>query len=340
MKQVLFLFAITRILFGVLAFVLLWPSLCHGLDKIRVGLSSISATLGSIWVAEEKGLFKKHGLEPEVVVIGGGGARSVSSLIAGDIQFVTGGGDAGIRASLRGVDVVLVGSGLNKGLQRVLARPGLRGPEDLKGKRVGVTRFGSASHLVLQLVLRKWALRPEEVQVLQVESSPAMLASLDRGGLDAAVMTMPSFFVAEEKGYRVLADVGDMDIHYPQGTILTTRSYLRTQRHQSIRFMKGLIEGVAYFKKQRQESLKVLAKKLRIQSDQERDIKYLEMSYDLLNSKYYDRIPYVSFKGVETVLEFLSKEDPKAKGSDPRSFVDHSILRSLEESGFIRKLYE
>jgi len=106
-------------------------------DRVRVGLSAISATSGSLWVAEEKGLFKKHRIDPEVIVIGGGGGRVVSALIAGDIQFSIGGGDAAIRAKLKGVDVVMIASPLTKGLQRVLARPDIARPEDLKGKKVG-----------------------------------------------------------------------------------------------------------------------------------------------------------------------------------------------------------
>jgi NitT/TauT family transport system substrate-binding protein len=173
-------------------------------DKVRVGLSSISGTSGSIWVAEEKGLFKKHGIDPEVIIIGGGGARVIGSLLAGDIQYSVGGGEGSIRAGLKGADVVIIASSLTKGLQRLIARPDIKSYRDLKGKKVGITRFGSASHLALQLMLKKWNMRPEDVETLQVGSSPAMMASLEKGGIDSAVLTMPSFFVAEERGYRVM----------------------------------------------------------------------------------------------------------------------------------------
>ena len=125
-------------------------------DKLRVGLSSISATSGSIWVAEEKGLFKKHGIDAEVIVIGGGASRVVSSLIAGEIQFSVGGGDSVIRSSLRGADTVVTASPLKTGLQRLMVRPDIKTPAELKGKKVAITRFGSASHWVLQLFLKKW----------------------------------------------------------------------------------------------------------------------------------------------------------------------------------------
>jgi len=323
----------------------LWPVLflpisSDAQDKLRVGLSSISATSGSIWVAEEKGLFKKHGIDAEVIIIGGGASRVVSSLIAGEIQFSVGGGDAVIRAALRGAETVLAASPLKTGLQRLMVRPDIKTPAELKGKKVGITRFGSASHWVLQLFLRKWGMRSEDIQMVQLGSSPAMFASLDKGGIDGAVFTIPTFFVAEDRGYRILADPVDLDIYYLQNSVDSTKALLRQKHDQTVRFVKGICEGLAYFKKNKQESLAVLQKKLRIQSAQEKDIKYLEASYNLLATKFYNQVPYAMPKAVETTLEFIAPEEPKARGVDPKFFVDESIVREVEASGFIKKLYE
>ncbi|HET7008072.1 MAG TPA: ABC transporter substrate-binding protein, partial [Candidatus Binatia bacterium] len=137
-------------------------------ERLRVGLSSVSATQGAMWVAEERGLFKKYGIDPEVIVIGGGASRVVSSLLAGEIQFSVGGGDAVIRAALKGADTVLALSPLKTGLQRLMVRSEIRTQADLRGKKIGVTRFGSASHWVLQLMLRKWNMRNDDVQILQL----------------------------------------------------------------------------------------------------------------------------------------------------------------------------
>ncbi len=309
-------------------------------ERIRVGLSSISATSGSIWVAEEKGLFKKHGVNVELIFIGGGAARVVSALLSGEIQFSVGGGDAVIRAALRGADTVLAFSPMNRGLQRLISRPEIRTPAELKGKRVAITRFGSAGHWAFQLFVKKWGMRPEDFQLIQLEASPAMFANLEKGGCEAAVLTMPSFFVAEEKGFRTLAAPAEMDIYYLQNSVDTTRSYLKANRAQAIRFAKGLIEGIAYFKKYKKESLEVLQKKLRIQSAQEKDIKYLEASYSLLATKYYNPTLYATPKAVETSLEFIAATEPKARGADVKQFVDESIVKEVEASGFIKHLYE
>jgi len=245
-----------------------------------------------------------------------------------------------IRAALKGADTVLAVSPLKTGLQRLMTRSDIRTQADLKGKKIGVTRFGSASHWVLQLFLRKWNMRNDDVQILQLGSSPANLASMDNRAIDGAVLTLPTFFVAEERGYRLFADPADLDIVYLQNSIDTTRSYLRRNRDQALRFIKGYCEGLAYFRKNKRDSIAVMQKKLRIQSAQEKDVKYLEMSYNLLASKFYNQIPYATPRAVETTLDFVAIEEPKAKGADAKLFLDESIVRELEASGFFKALYE
>jgi hypothetical protein len=151
---------------------------------------------------------------------------------------------------------------------------------------------------------------------------------------------MPTFFLAEDRGYIVVGDPANMDIFYLQNTLESSRGYLRKNRDQALRFLKGYIEGIAYFKKNKRESLEIMRKKLRIQSDQERDVRYLELSYNLLATSYYNDVPYASLKGIETVLEFISADDPKARSADPKSFADDSLVREIDASGLIKKFYE
>lgn len=306
-------------------------------DRVRMGLSSVSALHSAMWIAEEKGLFRKHGIDAEVIVTGQGGIAGISALLANEIQTVSSAGDALANAALHGGQTVMVAGVINKGLQRIMVRPEIKSPADLKGKRVGVTRIGAVSHSVLLMILKRWNMSPTDVQIMQVGSSPNMLASLDKGGLEGAVITIPSMFVAEDRGYKVLLDLADTDIYYLQTMVATTRGYIKSNRDRMIRFLKGYLEGIAYFKQQRRESLDVVKKKLRISGDQER---HLEKAFDLLRDKYYEAAPYPSMRGVETVLGFIERDNPKAKGADPKSFVDESLLREIDQSGFIRKLYE
>jgi ABC-type nitrate/sulfonate/bicarbonate transport system substrate-binding protein len=151
---------------------------------------------------------------------------------------------------------------------------------------------------------------------------------------------LPTFFLAEEKGYRVVGDPANMDISYLQNTLESTRAYVRKNRDQAVRFMKGYIEGIAYFKKNKRESIDIMRKKLRIQSEQERDVRYLELSYNLLASTFYSDVPYPSLKGIQTILDKLAEEDPKiTKDRDAKSFIDDSIIKELDDSGFTKALY-
>jgi len=312
-------------------------SLLFGADRLRIGLSSYTPINAAIWVAEDRGMFRKYGIDPEVVLIAGAATGGVSSLIAGDVQFLTGGGGAVVSAALSGADVIMIASIVNKGIQRVMARGDLKRPEDLRGKRIGVTRLGASSHMVLLMMLRAWGMSPNDVQTLQVGSSPAMMAALEKGAIDAAVLTEPTFFIAEDQGFRVLADLADMDIYYLHSMIDTTRAYVRTHRDVASRFIKAYVEGIAYFKKNRADSVEIMKKKLRTSPAQ---TKYLERSHALYSSGYFENAPYPALKGVSSVLEFLSKDNPRARTADPKSFFDGSLVKEVDDSGFIKKLYE
>ena len=284
------------------------------LDKIRIGMGAFSPTNSAIWVAEERGFFKKHGLEAEAIFIGGGAARSVNALLAGDIQFATAGGGGVLQSALRGADVVMIAANNNKGVHRILVRPEIETPEAVKGKKIAITTFGSSSHQVLTMVLDVWKIRPDELQILQVGSSPTMLISMQKKLVDGAVLTDPSYFIAEDLGFRVIADLAKMNIHYLQNMMVSTRSYLRGNRDQATRVIRAFVEAIAYFKKNKKDSVQIILKKMRMNPDQ---AKYAERTYDQYASTYFERIPYPSASGIKTVLESLVKENPKAKGADP-----------------------
>jgi len=297
----------------------------------------LSPTNWAVWVAEEKGFFKKNGIEPQVIFIGGGAARSINALVAKDVHFMMIGGVGVINAALRGAEVAMVASNVNLSTQRLISRPDIKTPDELKGKRVGVTAFGSNTHSVLLMLLQKWSMKPDELVILQIGPSPTMILSLEKGLLDAAILTSPSDFIAIERGNRVLADLADLQIYSLQSTLSTTREYLKTSEEQATRFVRGYSEGIAFIKKNKAQSIEVLQKKLRLEPGQ---AVYLEKTYALYAGKYLDQVPYVSIQGVKTLLDFVSSQIPKAKSADPESFVDNKIVRTLDNSGFFAKLYQ
>lgn len=218
-----------------------------------------------------------------------------------------------------------------------MVRPEINTPEAIKGKRIGITTFGSSSHSVLTMILGVWGIRQDEIQVLQIGSSPTMLISLEKKFIDGAVLTDPSYFIAEDKGFRILADLAAMKIYYLQSMLVSTRNYLRANRDQAIRLLKAYVEGIAYFKKNKKDSVRIILKKMRMEADKE---KYAERTHEQYASQYFESVPYPSVVGIKTVLESIAKENPKARGADPNMFTDPSLLKSIEESGFIKTLYE
>ena len=322
---------------AVLLFAFVYNAHAFGQDKIRMGLSSVSALHSAVWVAEQKGFFRKQGLETEIIVTGQGATIGIGGLLANDIQIASAGGDALVNAALRGGDTVMIAAVVNRGLNRIMVRPDIKTPADLKGRKIGVSRIGAVSHSVLLMMLKSWNMSPADIQVMQLGSSPNMLAGLDKGSIDGAVMTIPFVFVAEDRGFRVLVDLAETDIYYLHTMIASTRSYIRTNHDKTVKFLKGFLEGIAYFKQNKKESLEIVRKKLRLNADQERN---LERAYDLLATKYYEQMPYPSLRGVETVLGLVEKDNPKAKGADPKSFVDDSLLREIDASGFVKGLYQ
>jgi NitT/TauT family transport system substrate-binding protein len=305
-------------------------------EKLRVGLSSVSGLHAALWVAEEKGFLRKNGIDPEVIVTGQGGNAGISALLANDIQIVNSAGDVLVAATIQGGDTVMIAGVVNKGLQRLVTKPEIKTPAELKSKRIGVTRVGAISHSVLLMMLQRWKMTVNDVQVMQLGSSPNMIASMDKGGIDGAVLTIPSMFVAEDRGYRVLLDMADTDIYYLHTMVATTRQYIKNNRDKVLRFLRGYVEGIAFVKQNKKESIDIVRKKLRLGPEQTRN---LERSLDLLTAKYYETIPYPSLRGVETLLGFVEKDIPKAKTADPKSFVDDSLLREIEQSGFVKTLY-
>ena len=315
----------------------LWEAPAHGLDRVRVGLSALSPTNWAVWVAEEQGFFKKHGIDPQVIFIGGGSARGVNALLAKDVQFMVIGGVGVITAALQGADVVMIASNVNLSTQRIISKPAIKTPQELKGKRVGVVSLGGNTHSVLLMALKKWAMKPEELVILQIGPSLMMVISLEKGFIDAGVFTSPADFMAEEKGNRVLADLADMKVYSLQSTITTTREYLKSNHDLTTRFLKGYAEGIAFIKRNRAPSMDILRKKLRMEPGQEA---YMEKTHARYASKYLDQVPHVSLQGIKTLLDYLEGQDPKARGADPQAFVDSGIVRELENGGFFKKLYE
>jgi ABC-type nitrate/sulfonate/bicarbonate transport system substrate-binding protein len=297
---------------------------------LRVAYSAISGAMSPLWVAQEGGYFKREGLDVELLYIGGG-SLLIQSMLSGDVPFAYGPSVPVINATLRGSDLVLIANTGNALVFSIMARPEIKQPANLRGKRVGVTRLGGSTDWALDAALKEWRLeRGRDVVVVQTGGMPEGLAGLVSGGLDAVLLSPPSNFKAEKSGMRELVDVGQLRITFPNTPLSTTRSTIRSNRDGVLRFLRGFTEGLQRLRTDKDFSTKVLSKYTKV-----RDAETLSELYQTYGIRYSgDTVPYVRPEGVEEILKRTpGKEAREAKAAD---FIDNSLLKELDQSGWFR----
>ena len=298
---------------------------------LRVAYSAISGAMSSLWVAQEAGYFKREGLDVDLLYIGGG-SLLIQSMISGDVPFAYGPSVPVINASLRGADFVLIGNTGNSLVFSIMSRPEIRQPANLKGKKVGVTRLGGSTDWALEAALKQWGLERRDMTVIQTGGMPEGLAGLMAGVFDAVVLSPPSNFKVAKAGMHELVDVGQLRIIFPNTPLSTTQSFIKGNRDTALRFLRGFTQGLHRLRIDKEFSMKVLSKYTKV-NDAE-TLAQLHQTYGVRYSG--DRIPYVRTEGVDEILKRTSgKEAREAKAGD---FVDNTLLRDLEQSGWFKTL--
>jgi NitT/TauT family transport system substrate-binding protein len=298
---------------------------------LRIAYSAISGAMSSLWVAREAGYFKREGLDVELLYIGGG-SLLIQSMVSGDVPFAYGPSVPVINASLRGADLVLIGNTGNSLVFSIMSRPEIKEPANLKGKKVGVTRLGGSTDWALDAALKQWGLERRDITVIQTGGMPEGLAGLVAGVFDAVVLSPPSNFRAAKSGMRELVDVGQLKIVFPNTPISTTQTFIKANRDTALRFMRGFSQGLNRLRHDKAFSMKVLSKYTKVT-----DIETLAQLHQTYGVRYSgDLIPYVRTEGVDEILKRTTgKEAREAKAS---AFVDNSLLKDLEESGWFKTL--
>ncbi|HTN70872.1 MAG TPA: ABC transporter substrate-binding protein [Methylomirabilota bacterium] len=306
------------------------PPSAHG-AKLYVVYASIGGTQAIGWVAKEAGLFAKDGLDVELLFTGGG--RAITSLLSGDTPLITVGGPSVISARLAGSDAIITAHIFDTILYSLMVQPDIRTLADLKGKKLGASRFGSATDFALRYVLKLNGLDPKDFVIFQIGGQSETLAALKAGSINGGVIASPATAEARRLGMRELINMGTLGIEYPQTTIATTERFLRSSRETVVRFTRAYVEGAHRFLNDREFSLKVIGKYTKIQSRPT-----LEATYDDY-APYVKKIPTPTAGSIKTVLEQLSATDPKARSARPQEFIDGSVVSELEQQGFFKQIW-
>jgi NitT/TauT family transport system substrate-binding protein len=303
------------------------------LKKIYYGVSTLSPNLWIPWLAKEAKLFEKNGLDVETVLLRGSGQTS-QAMVSGSLFASSVASPAVMLANLNGADLANVAHGIAAQASKLMVRPEIRKPEDLRGKKIGVSSLGSAGDLIFGYILRKYGIDANrEINFLAVGNTGERLNALLNGAVDAADLTYPADVQAERKGFRVLLEA-KKELVYPTASVVTRRKTIREDRDTVMRLVRSYVEGIAFLKHNKEFSEKVLGKYLRTN-----DREYLEGAYAIFKQDFIPA-PYPITKGLEAIYEMVAYRRPDIYKHKPEEFVDTSFVAELDKSGFIKKLYE
>jgi ABC-type nitrate/sulfonate/bicarbonate transport system substrate-binding protein len=313
--------------------ILLIVSLCASaqeLKKVRFGYPSLSFRQGHIWVAKDEGFFKKYGLDVEPIFLRGG-QLAIQALASGDPPLMSIG--QVVQASLAGFDMVLIAGVEIYYDFTVFSRPEITRLEQLKGKRIGISGYGAATHFAAIMVANHLKLDPDkDWQLLPGGPDAERLAAISAGKIDAAIFNSSSLPIAKRMGLIELVKIPDLKVEVQGNGMATTRAFIKSNRDVVKSALKGYIEGINFIFNNKQGAQKVFGKYMRTA-----DADVLESSYQAYVATT-PRKPYPTLKGLQFLLDRLAPTMPQAKTAKPEQFVDLSFLQELEKEGFFNEM--
>ena len=304
-------------------------------EALTIGWSAIAGSQAPFWITKEAGLFEKNGLDVTMIYVDGG-SKATQALMSGDMPIAQVGGNAPVVARLRGADVQLIAGLLNVLAYSMVVAPEIKKPEDLKGKKLSVSRFGSNSDYATRKILLKWGLKPDvDVAVLQIPGGqPARMAAIQSKVVHGMVAQPPVTNLARKLNLNIIAEPEDFGGAYPTTPVASRLSYIREKRDTVRKFTRALLEGIHLYKTNKDFSKQVIGKYVKTN-----DKDALEDSYQYF-SRLVPQKPYPSVDAVKEALAELGEKDPKARAAKPEDFVDLSLIKEFDDNGFIDGLYK
>jgi len=321
---------------GLCSFVFLIVSLladtamAQELKRVRFGYPSLGFRQGHIWVAKDEGFFKKYSLDVEPIFLRGG-QLAIQALASGDPPLMSIG--QVVQAGLAGFDLALIAGVETYYDSTVFARPGITRLEQLKGKRLGISGFGAATHFAAIIVAQHLNLDPDK-DIILVPGGPdaERIAAMSAGKIDAAIFNSSTIPIAKRMGLIELVKIPDLKVEVQGNGMATTRSYIKSNREVVKSALKGYVEGINFIFNNKQATQKIFGKYMRTN-----DAEVLESSYQAYVTTT-PRKPYPTLKGLQFLLDRLAPQMPQAKTAKPEQFVDMSFLQELEKENFFNEM--
>ena len=300
------------------------------LTRVMSGYAATSGPHAVLWLAREAGLFEKNGLRTDVAYIRSGSTMG-QALVAGEIQLAQMGGPAALAAGVAGFDVTMVAVALNTTPIVIMGK--VAKMEELKGKAIGVTRYGSNTDISARFAIRKAGLQPEkDVALVQLEDYAGIMGGIQSGRIAAGALADPFTDHAKKLGYKEIADIAALGLEFPFVGIVTKKTFIKEQPDLVQRFVRAYTESIALYKNDRELAKKVTSKYTGI-----KDPEILNSTVDFYAPKLAS-VPYPTIGGIRFVLDQVATRDPRAKNYNPETFMDLRFVKQLEESGFIKGL--
>ncbi|HTN73345.1 MAG TPA: ABC transporter substrate-binding protein [Methylomirabilota bacterium] len=301
---------------------------------LRVAYPAPAGAFLPLWAAQDAGIFKKHGLSVELIAVGSS-TRGIAAMVSGDLDILAGGGTAGITAQLQGyTDMALFANFIQTFLFSVMVQPAITEVSQLRGKRMGVTRFGGTLDFVARQYIKRNGMEPgKDVTFVQVGAMPDIVVAVSTGALEAGVVGVPQNFLAKKQGLRELADLSESGARYALAAFLAKRSFLTENHERMLRFMKALVESIYYLKTYPKEGMEIFRRYTRIDAPE-----ILKPSYDL-HIRLFPKVPEIFSEDLKLVLEEVALTNPKARTVNPGSLIDGRVVKEVLSSGFVDQLY-
>ena len=323
-------------LMGICCFVMLstlWVDAAPAADRILTLYTARVMSQAYPWIAQDAGLFRKYDLDIPLVFVTPG-APAVAAILSGDSEVAVIGAASITRPVVQGnKDPVFIGGIKSLLTHSIIAKTDIKRPEQLKGKRIGVSRLGSNPHYFAVQALRHFNIDQREVSFIQAGGAPETLAALVAQGIDAAVLTVPTDAQALKLGYHYVVYGPDLRIAYAATTFTTRRSIIAKRGAVIGRFMRAMAEAAKIMHTDREYTYKILEKYLRVD-----DRKLLEASYNVEIKALEPRLA-MKLEGFQSALDEIAPTEPRAKAMKPQEMIDTRFLDEMERSGFLDQIW-
>ncbi len=306
------------------------PGRSYALDRVKASYAAVNASQSPLWVAHDHGFFSKYGLDVDLIYISSG-SLNVQALVGNTVQFAAG-GPAALEARLRGLKLVTIANPLPVLASNLVTVQDVKTIADLKNKTGAVSRFASSSHQGLRYLFRKNGLGESDLKLLQLGADTGRLSGLALGKVQYTFLGAAASEQARTQGYKIFATAQQMAIPFPWTSVVVSESWLDANRDAAYRYVKAVTEAIRFMKRNRQESERIIAKRMKLN-----DPSLVTTEYNF-NVALFPDLPYPTLDGMRLILDNLALENPEYARHDPREFVNSTIVERLKQEHFLESL--